>query len=71
VTSSPIVGCDIRMITTTKKPINASVTAPMAARRAGPNLVRNWVSPFTAPNLFFASAAQTRASLGKNFPVRG
>jgi hypothetical protein len=72
VNSSPIVGCETRIMMSAKKPISVSVTAPIAAKRAGPNRIRNWVSPFTAPNLCLAPAERHKdASLGKNFPVPG
>jgi hypothetical protein len=43
-------GWETRMITKAKKPTSASVTAPMAAMRPGPSLLKNPRAPSTASN---------------------
>ena len=72
--STPIVGCDTRMITKAKKPTSAKVTTPIAAIRAGPSRVRKSTAPFTCEGTCsgkrFAGVRRPDA-LGKNFPVQG
>ena len=58
-------GCETRTITKPKKATSASVTAPIAAIRAGPSFVTNSKAAFTAPNPLL------RGTLGKICPVHG
>jgi hypothetical protein len=72
--STPIVGCDTRMMTKAKKPTSAKVTTPIAAIRAGPSRVRKSTAPFTLRGTCSRrdlAGARRAASLGKNFPVQG
>src|ERR1700686_934789 len=47
VNSGTIVGAVTRMISKAKKPISATVTAPMAASLVGPNVLTNSIRPCT------------------------
>ncbi len=68
---TPISGFETRRITKAKKPIRVSVTAAMAASRAGPSFVTTSRTDFTTRPTHPTQRGGWPAPLGKICPGRG
>jgi hypothetical protein len=68
--STPMSGRDTRRMTKAKKPTSVSVTAAIAASRAGPSFVTSSRTDFMTRNACRAARRRSRP-LGKNCRVRG